>query len=162
MKTGREFIFLASILFILLINLSRSDYSLLFYSPDPHLRDEGDYVEIVKDGKARLVPLERAQKTFVLKNGLSLERGDSLRVSEEGMSKGRMRGGTLLILGLPINVNNASVQDLTAISGIGPKTAAAIVNYREKNGPFNTLPDLIKVKGIGKKRLAKMERFLTI
>lgn len=50
----------------------------------------------------------------------------------------------------PVNVNTADAETLAAeLKGVGEKTAAAIVAYREANGPFKTLDDLKRVKGIG-------------
>lgn len=57
---------------------------------------------------------------------------------------------------LPININ--VVDELTlsrALVGIGSKKAAAIVAYRQINGPFASLEDLLGVKGIGKATLRK-------
>lgn len=52
----------------------------------------------------------------------------------------------------PVNVNTADAQTLAKhINGVGPKKAKAIISYRESNGPFKTLADLSKVKGIGQK-----------
>ncbi len=52
----------------------------------------------------------------------------------------------------PVNVNSADAQTLnTALQGIGPKKAAAIVADRNKNGPFKSLDDLTRVKGISAK-----------
>jgi competence protein ComEA len=50
---------------------------------------------------------------------------------------------------LRMDVNTATVPELTMLRGIGPKTAAAIVAYREDQGPFATLEDLQNVHGIG-------------
>lgn len=56
----------------------------------------------------------------------------------------------------PVNVNTADAQTLAKnINGIGPKKAQAIVTYRKANGPFKSLNDLIKVKGIGQKLINK-------
>ncbi len=52
-----------------------------------------------------------------------------------------------------INVNTATVAQLQTLSGIGPKTAAAIIDYRSAHGLFSSVDALMKVKGIGKKRL---------
>lgn len=54
---------------------------------------------------------------------------------------------SLLLAGL--NVNTASATELESLPGIGPSKAAAIVDYREANGPFGDLADLDKVPGIG-------------
>ena len=52
----------------------------------------------------------------------------------------------------PVNVNTADAKTLAKnINGIGPKKAQAIVSYRKLNGPFQSIADLVKVKGIGQK-----------
>lgn len=58
--------------------------------------------------------------------------------------------------GFPIDVNRASEADLTALRGIGPTLARRIVAYREANGPFRSVEELVQVKGIG---AAKLEGF---
>lgn len=55
-----------------------------------------------------------------------------------------------------INVNTANQKELESIKGIGPVKAKAIIDYRAKNGPFKSIDDLDKVKGIGKKTLAEI------
>ena len=60
-----------------------------------------------------------------------------------------------------INVNTASSSELQALPGIGPKKAGAIVAYREANGPFKRVDDLVEVKGIGPKTLAKLRPLVT-
>lgn len=56
-----------------------------------------------------------------------------------------------------VDVNSASAQQLEAVKGIGPAKARAIVDYRNKNGPFKSLDDLRNVDGIGAKSLEKMK-----
>lgn len=52
----------------------------------------------------------------------------------------------------PVNINTADARTLAKeLSGIGLSRAQAIVEYREKNGPFKSADDLAKVKGIGMK-----------
>jgi competence protein ComEA len=54
----------------------------------------------------------------------------------------------------PVNVNTADAGTLAReLDGIGPAKAQAIVEYRQKNGPFRTAEDLLKVQGIGQKVL---------
>lgn len=56
----------------------------------------------------------------------------------------------------PVNVNTADAATLAAeLEGVGEKTAAAIVAYREANGPFTSVEDLAKVKGIGNAIITK-------
>ncbi|MEW6594390.1 MAG: ComEA family DNA-binding protein [Thermodesulfobacteriota bacterium] len=55
-----------------------------------------------------------------------------------------------------VNINTANVQELSTLSGIGPSKAQAIIDYREKNGPFRSVNDLAKVKGIGAKTVQKL------
>lgn len=60
-----------------------------------------------------------------------------------------------------INVNTATAAELQALPGIGPKKAAAIVDYRSANGPFKRVDDLVEVKGIGPKTLSKLRSLVT-
>ena len=55
-----------------------------------------------------------------------------------------------------ININSASAEELEALPGIGPVLAKRIVQDREANGPFSTVDDLDRVKGIGEGILAKV------
>lgn len=50
-----------------------------------------------------------------------------------------------------ININQASVEELCQLKGIGSSYAERIVNYRQKNGPFERPEDIVNVKGIGSK-----------
>lgn len=61
-----------------------------------------------------------------------------------------------------VNINAASAEDLEAVKGLGPKKAAAIVAYRDKNGPFKSLADLKNLKGFGEKSIAKLEKELSV
>jgi len=61
-----------------------------------------------------------------------------------------------------ININTASIKELTQIPGIGKVTAKRIVAYREKNGPFKAKEDLQKIKGIGSKTYTKIQDLITL
>ena len=63
----------------------------------------------------------------------------------------------------PIDINTADAQMLaSSIQGIGTAKAQAIIAYRSKNGPFQSVADLAKVKGIGKKTVLKNQKNIRI
>jgi len=67
-----------------------------------------------------------------------------------------------VLAGDKVNINTATVSELQSIKGIGPKTAAAIIAYRDDHGSFKSVDELENVKGIGPKSLDKFEGELTI
>ena len=56
-----------------------------------------------------------------------------------------------------ININTATAEELDVLPGVGPSTAATIVEDRERNGPFSSVEDLMRVSGIGEKKFAKLQ-----
>ena len=67
-----------------------------------------------------------------------------------------------LLEGEVIDLNTASVADLTRLPGIGEKRAQAIVDYRESSGPFQSVEELTEVKGIGEGILARISPYVTV
>jgi competence protein ComEA len=61
-----------------------------------------------------------------------------------------------------ININTASVEELTQLKGIGPNYAVKIVAFRDKNGPFKIPEDLIQVPGIGRKTFEKIKDLIVV
>ncbi len=61
-----------------------------------------------------------------------------------------------------ININTASYEELQKITGVGPTIAQRIIDYRQANGPFQTIEDIEKVKGIGDVTFNKMKDQITI
>lgn len=57
-----------------------------------------------------------------------------------------------------VDINSADVATLEALKGIGHKKAQAIVDYRDKNGAFNSIDDLKSVRGISDKFLTRLEK----
>lgn len=61
-----------------------------------------------------------------------------------------------------ININTASQTELQSLPGIGEVTAERIVTYRTDNGPFKTIDNIVKVKGIGKKSFEKIRDLIAV
>jgi competence protein ComEA len=61
-----------------------------------------------------------------------------------------------------VNINEAAVKELAKLPGIGKRKAEAIVAYRAENGKFNSIDDLKKVDGIGKKTFEKIKDQITL
>ncbi len=61
-----------------------------------------------------------------------------------------------------IDLNTADVTQLQELKGVGPKTAQAIVQWRDSQGPFTNVDQLLAIKGIGEKTLAKMRESLVV
>lgn len=61
-----------------------------------------------------------------------------------------------------VNINTADAVALEALPGIGPALAQRIVAYREANGPFTAVEDLLNVPGIGEKKLAQFRDYIVV
>ncbi len=61
-----------------------------------------------------------------------------------------------------VSINSASLEELSTLPGIGPSTAAKIIEYRENIGSFQTLEDLMKVKGIGNGKFNKLKEYICL
>ena len=61
-----------------------------------------------------------------------------------------------------VNINTASAAELDALPGIGAKTAARIVEYRQKNGPFKKIEELMNVRGVGEKNFLKLKTQISV
>ena len=61
-----------------------------------------------------------------------------------------------------LNLNTATLDQLTALPGIGPKTAQLILEYRTKSGGFKKIEELMNVRGIGEASFLKLKALITI
>jgi competence protein ComEA len=61
-----------------------------------------------------------------------------------------------------ININTANAQELESLQGIGPSLSHRIIAYRQRNGHYKSKSTLLKIKGVGKKTLAKIKPFIKL
>lgn len=104
----------------------------------------GDALIVSADTLAQNSGVNALQKSIVSKN-------DSV-----GREKHPKTHKTAPKVTLPIHINTATVEEICALKGVGPKLAEKIIAVREAQGPFKSGADLQKVPGIGKKKLENM------
>ena len=64
--------------------------------------------------------------------------------------------------GEKVNLNTATLEELTELKGIGQAYAQRIIDYRQNYGPFEKIEDLMKVKGIGQKTFDANKDIITV
>ena len=64
--------------------------------------------------------------------------------------------------GAKVNINTATEDELTSIPGIGPSKASSIISYREENGKFSSIEDIMNVTGIKDKFFARIKDYITV
>ena len=68
----------------------------------------------------------------------------------------------MVAAGSPVDLNTASVMELETLPGIGPATAAAIVDHRDQHGPYASVDDLEAVRGIGPAKVEAIRDLVTV
>lgn len=64
--------------------------------------------------------------------------------------------------GGPVNLNTAGAAELQELPGVGPTTAQKIITWREENGGFRSVEDLLEIRGIGEKTFAELAPLVTV
>ena len=87
--------------------------------------------------------------------GVFLLQNSSEKITADHSGNAELHGGK-------ININTASADTLTMLPGIGEKLSERIVEYRQKNGPFRKVSDLLSIKGIGQALLDSISDYITL
>ncbi len=61
-----------------------------------------------------------------------------------------------------VDLNQATVSDLEALPGIGPRLAQRVIEHRDERGPFRTVEDLRQVRGIGRKKFDRLRPYVLV
>jgi competence ComEA-like helix-hairpin-helix protein len=120
------------------------------------------YIEMSKPDEFPIMinDIKRIASLYKLGN---LRSGDSIVLDSSGtVLLSRISGIKSLALRIPIGINSASIKDLEALPGIGPKLAGRIVEYRNLNGPFKAIDELRNVDGIEEKKLEHIKPFINL
>ena len=92
---------------------------------------------------------------MIIKTGAMMEPADSTEAVEEPAAGGLLEGEIM-------DLNTATLSDLTRLPGIGEKKGQAILDWREANGGFETVEELLEVRGIGEGILAQLRPYVTV
>jgi len=149
---AKELIILLLAVSLLVCELAGNNSSAM---PNSLTGPKGAYAELVSKGRELVMPLGRFPVHVKEGDRLTVHEDGSASI-------GRMSGGKMILFGILIDVNAAGVSDFADLPGIGTKTAVQIVAFRENRGMFSSLEDLTAVKGVGPKTLEKIRPYLTL
>lgn len=99
----------------------------------------------------------QAQNNFVLENGMKLTVDSN---SAKGVLLAEIDNSRRLALGMTIDLNRATIDDLLLIPGIGEITAQKILKLRNEKVRFKNVEELMEIDGIKEKKLAKLKQYL--
>jgi competence ComEA-like helix-hairpin-helix protein len=140
---------------VISVEPQRAVYELLGDSARP-----GIYRFTREQTTAALAAACGAHCALVACTGDKIAPGTRLTFSGSATASADMDAPALLAYGLPVSLATASGRDLELIPGIGPKTARAIIDYRDRTGPVQRIEELINIRGIGPKTLENIAPFL--
>jgi len=117
---------------------------------------DGEQLVIPRKGEA-LSPAGSRQPSGASGSGRNVTSGSSGGAPENSTAAPSSVSAPRLV-----NINRASIAELDQLPGVGPSTARAIVEHRERYGPYATVDDLLAVRGIGPAKLAEMRAMVSV
>ncbi len=98
-------------------------------------------------------PLEDGEKIYIPNLEENVESINNMENIDDGISQNQAS---------KININKASSKDLQSLNGIGESLASSIIEYREKNGKFKNVDELLNVPGIGEAKFSKIKEQIKV
>ncbi|MCB1031726.1 MAG: helix-hairpin-helix domain-containing protein, partial [Acidimicrobiales bacterium] len=117
--------------------------------------DRINLATVLVDGERIWIPTVGAKSEPEVIAGLAGP-SESSGTSQGSGTKGGTTSGGL------VNLNTADEQALDTLPGVGPATASAIIAYRQSDGPFGSVDDLLNVRGIGEAKLEQLRPLVTV
>jgi len=152
-----------SILFILLVILSGI---VTFNEPNANY-SEAKYAELEKIFKEKSEQIKQEEQVILARYEPDRDVPVSMSVRGEKSTKLKLpdttdteenQQETVKV----ININTANNEVLQELPGVGPTYSERIINWREENGPYTSKDQLLEIKGIGDKRLARIKPLITL
>ncbi|HQH16793.1 MAG TPA: helix-hairpin-helix domain-containing protein [Smithella sp.] len=103
---------------------------------------------------------EISKKDIPLKNGMRLILED--HSGRKNVVVGEMSNATKLSIGLPIDINQATEEELILVKGIGKSTAQSIIALREQINRFQDIRQLMMIRGIKEKKMEEIQHYLYV
>jgi competence protein ComEA len=111
---------------------------------------------LLQDGVQINFPAKGESRAQPAVSGSGAVQPQSAQPAAKAAASAQSAAGTL------VNINTATAAELETISGVGPKTAEAIIQYRTAHGGFARIEDLLQIKGIGPKKYDAIKGMITV
>ncbi len=124
-------------------------------------------VGLLLGGSIKLLRIDKATENYDFSDSDAFfaeasSKIDSVLAAEEDSASPRYAAGAAAVkeISEPVDINSATLEELSTLPGVGNVTAQRIIEYRTAAGKFRTTDELLKVKGIGKKKFERIRAFV--